>query len=107
MSKLDSGKTLHMCNRVLAFAARICNMFVYITCDAHYFYINIFELKWIMLHSKIRTSEFKTYLANLHAQVSCVRKKGSCLGPVFRPFLISNQYSFQKLLYQMDISTFS
>ena len=31
----------------------------------------------------------------------------SCLGPVFRQFTISDQYSFQKLLCQMDISTFS
>ena len=28
----------------------------------------------------------------------CTRNKESCLGPVFRPFTISDQYSFQKLL---------
>ena len=33
--------------------------------------------------------------------------KESCLGPVFRPFTISDQYSFQILLGQMDISAFS
>ena len=31
----------------------------------------------------------------------------SCLGPVFRPFTNSDQYSFQILLCPMDISTFS
>ena len=39
--------------------------------------------------------------------VTAAGNKGSCLDPVFRPFTISDQYSFQKLLCQMDISTFS
>ena len=39
--------------------------------------------------------------------ISAAGNKESCLGPAFRPFMISEQISFQKLLCQMDISAFS
>ena len=39
----------------------------------------------------------KTYGANSHAHLSCVRKPGK-LGPVFWPITISEQYSFQILI---------
>ena len=44
---------------------------------------------------------------NSRAHHSCVEKQEECLVPSFRPFTISNQYSCQILLCQMDISTFS
>ena len=39
--------------------------------------------------------------------IPALGNRESCLGPVFRPFMNSDQYSFQILLCQMDVSSVS
>ena len=50
-------------------------------------------------------SSLKTYAARRTIPASGIRE--SCLGPVFPPLTNSIQYSFQILICQMDVPTFS
>ena len=50
----------------------------------------------------------KTYAVNYHAYISCVGKQEKIgLGPVFQPFMNSDQYRFQILLFHIDFPTLS